>query len=146
MSHRLLRSSLNLPFSPSSSDDYKFFMINSSSSQTLLQTPLLNQQHHNHPHDQPSPTHSRSYVSLHHPQQQNLLNNMMMTGDAPPASYHPTDCVEMSDVIAGPSEAGASTSDGQGEHYIYVTYPPELKRRLLERYATLPPRSSGELY
>lgn len=23
---------------------------------------------------------------------------------------------------------------GQSEHYIYVTYPPELKRRLLERY------------
>lgn len=23
---------------------------------------------------------------------------------------------------------------GQNEHYIYVTYPPELKRRLLERY------------
>jgi hypothetical protein len=22
---------------------------------------------------------------------------------------------------------------GQNEHYIYVTYPPELKRRLLER-------------
>lgn len=24
---------------------------------------------------------------------------------------------------------------GQSEHYIYVTYPPDLKRRLLERYA-----------
>lgn len=23
---------------------------------------------------------------------------------------------------------------GQNEHYIYVTYPPDLKRRLLERY------------
>lgn len=25
---------------------------------------------------------------------------------------------------------------GQNEHYIYVTYPPDLKRRLLERYLT----------
>lgn len=25
---------------------------------------------------------------------------------------------------------------GQNEHYIYVTYPPELKRRLLERYVS----------
>jgi hypothetical protein len=23
---------------------------------------------------------------------------------------------------------------GQNEHYIYVTYPPDLKRRLIERY------------
>jgi hypothetical protein len=26
---------------------------------------------------------------------------------------------------------------GQNEHYIYVTYPPELKRRLLERYVSI---------
>lgn len=40
----------------------------------------------------------------------------------------------------GGSSAGAATGGGdfgelgQSEHYIYVTYPPELKRRLLERY------------
>lgn len=32
---------------------------------------------------------------------------------------------------ANPNEFGDL---GQSEHYIYVTYPPELKRRLLERY------------
>uniref|UniRef100_A0A182KEQ1 C2H2-type domain-containing protein n=1 Tax=Anopheles christyi TaxID=43041 RepID=A0A182KEQ1_9DIPT len=49
-------------------------------------------------------------------------------------------------VLAAASGAGGSSSGGptggsgdfgelgQSEHYIYVTYPPELKRRLLERY------------
>lgn len=39
---------------------------------------------------------------------------------------------------AGYSEEYYTVADlnelGQNEHYIYVTYPPELKRRLLERY------------
>lgn len=35
------------------------------------------------------------------------------------------------DFYANPTEIG---DVGQSEHYIYVTYPPELKRRLLERY------------
>lgn len=41
-------------------------------------------------------------------------------------------------VSTGYPEEFYSTQDfnelGQNEHYIYVTYPPELKRRLLERY------------
>lgn len=137
--------SLSLAFS---SDDYKFFMINSSSNQTLAAHQSLNPHHqqqlltpplHN---NQPSPTHSRSYVSLHHPQHQNMMNNNIMLAEKPlMTSYNPTDCLEMSDVIAGGgvSTAGtagnssAATVAGQ-EHYIYVTYPPELKRRLLERY------------
>uniref|UniRef100_A0A182MD73 Uncharacterized protein n=1 Tax=Anopheles culicifacies TaxID=139723 RepID=A0A182MD73_9DIPT len=39
---------------------------------------------------------------------------------------------------AGGSTVATGSGDfgelGQSEHYIYVTYPPELKRRLLERY------------
>lgn len=35
------------------------------------------------------------------------------------------------DFYANPGDVGDA---GQTEHYIYVTYPPELKRRLLERY------------
>lgn len=35
--------------------------------------------------------------------------------------------------MAGGAEFGEM---GQSEHYIYVTYPPELKRRLLERYGS----------
>jgi hypothetical protein len=38
---------------------------------------------------------------------------------------------------AQPSTSGTGgefSEVGQSEHYIYVTYPPELKRRLLERY------------
>lgn len=101
-------------------------MINSSSNQTLTL------------HDHPSPTHSRSYVSLHLPQQQNMMNNMMILPETPASSFHPTEVLEMSDVIAGSGGATVGTSAttagaGQSEHYIYVTYPPELKRRLLER-------------
>lgn len=103
-------------------------MINSSSSQTLAQ-PLhpLDDHHHS------SPAHSRGYVSLHHPQQQNLLNNMLVSEAAQGSSYNPTDCLEMSDVIAGDAGVGGGAAQSS-EHYIYVTYPPELKRRLLERY------------
>lgn len=40
--------------------------------------------------------------------------------------------------VQGYSEEFYTAADfseiGQSEHYIYVTYPPELKRRLLERY------------
>ena len=32
------------------------------------------------------------------------------------------------------TSGGEFSEVGQSEHYIYVTYPPELKRRLLERY------------
>lgn len=103
-------------------------MINSSSNQTLSL------------HDHPSPTHSRSYGSLH-PQQQNMLLNNMILPDGTPAaaSFNPTECLEMSDVIAGGGggatvgTTAAAAAAGQSEHYIYVTYPPELKRRLLER-------------
>lgn len=40
--------------------------------------------------------------------------------------------------IAGTTMAGTGEFSelGQSEHYIYVTYPPELKRRLLERYGS----------
>lgn len=99
-------------------------MTNSSSNQTLAQSLNMAQQQHLLNHEHPSPTHSRSYASLHHPQQQNMLNNMVLSEKVTATS---TDCLEMSDVI--PAAAA-----GQSEHYIYVTYPPELKRRLLERY------------
>uniref|UniRef100_A0AAG5DCM8 C2H2-type domain-containing protein n=1 Tax=Anopheles atroparvus TaxID=41427 RepID=A0AAG5DCM8_ANOAO len=37
--------------------------------------------------------------------------------------------------VAGTAGGGGEFGElGQSEHYIYVTYPPELKRRLLERY------------
>lgn len=119
-----------------SSDDYKFFMINSSSNQALAQGQVINHQEH------PSPTHSRSYVSLHHPQQQqNMLNNIMMseTPISISSHYNPTECLEMSEVVAagggvsGVGAAAGAPAQGQSEHYIYVTYPPELKRKLLER-------------
>lgn len=70
------------------------------------------------------------------PGQQNLLlnNNMnMVMSDTPMSSYSPTDCLEMSDVISGGEPNGGQTIGVTNEHYIYVTYPPELKRRLLER-------------
>lgn len=68
-----------------------------------------------------------------------LLNNMILPDGTPAASFNPTECLEMSDVIAGGGggatvgTTAAAAAAGQSEHYIYVTYPPELKRRLLER-------------
>lgn len=90
-------------WSDNRSDDYKFFMTNSSSSQALA-----------------SPTHSRTYSSATH----QLLNNA-----------HPSEDFYSTGSIGQVGGGYAMDELGQhSEHYIYVTYPPELKRRLLERY------------
>lgn len=61
----------------------------------------------------------------------------MMLAETP---CNPTDCLDMNEVAnvaqtgaGGVGGGGAGAVAGQSEHYIYVTYPPELKRRLLER-------------
>lgn len=60
--------------------------------------------------------------------------NMVLSEKVAATSFNSTDCLEMSDVIPGGVSAATTAAAGQSEHYIYVTYPPELKRRLLERY------------
>lgn len=53
------------------------------------------------------------------------VNQMPTSRSTTPAGYPPDD----------PYYTAQDYNDlGQSEHYIYVTYPPELKRRLLERY------------
>lgn len=117
----------------SSSDDYKYFMMNSTSSQALA--------HHLHQQDHPSPTHTRSYLggqSAMQAQQQNLFNNMIMADNGPygvaPSYPNPTDCLDLNSIPTTSTATNSGVATGQNEHYIYVTYPPELKRRLLERY------------
>lgn len=39
--------------------------------------------------------------------------------------------------VANVAQTGGGAVAGQSEHYIYVTYPPELKRRLLERFGII---------
>lgn len=73
------------------------------------------------------------HQALHHPPpgQMSSINANVQSN----ASNVSTGSVAMS---TGYPEEFYSTQDfselGQNEHYIYVTYPPELKRRLLERY------------
>lgn len=49
---------------------------------------------------------------------------------------NPTDCLDMNEV-ANVAQTGGGAVAGPSEHYIYVTYPPELKRRLLERFGII---------
>lgn len=68
-------------------------------------------------------------------QQQNLFNNLILTDNHNNDGLYgpnPTDCLDINSATTTASSGGAAA--GQSEHYIYVTYPPELKRRLLERY------------
>lgn len=91
-------------------------------------TPLLHtaqqhpQSHHHHHtmlmgHNNPSQSMSNIPVSV-------AVNPMPTSRSTTPASGYPDEFYAAHDF----------NDLSQSEHYIYVTYPPELKRRLLERY------------
>jgi hypothetical protein len=93
----------------------------------------------------------QSTQNIYHPQQPSTSTSMVQqqVGGAGSGlvSHHPSlssSNVNISNVDHQLSQHGYSEEFftpnaemnelGQSEHYIYVTYPPELKKRLLERY------------
>lgn len=87
-------------------------------------TPIMHNPHHLHPHHQPHFGSAASASMSNLPVSVNV-NQMPTSRSTTPAGPPPDD----------PFYAAQDFNDlGQSEHYIYVTYPPELKRRLLERY------------
>lgn len=98
--------------------------------------PSASSQHTSHS----SPSHHQHLNIItsgnYHVQQQHAT---IPTATIPPAHHlQAVDIANPSNVSTSYSEELYSAADfgevGQSEHYIYVTYPPELKRRLLERY------------
>lgn len=75
--------------------------------------PAINYHHQTMQHQQHGPMSSTSANA-----QPNVEGNVTLSTGYPEEFYSTQDFNEL----------------GQNEHYIYVTYPPELKRRLLERY------------
>lgn len=83
----------------------------------------FHQQLHHHP------TSSHNLTTGSSIQHQNILNQQQAASGS--SGIYSDDYA----AAAAANNMGAEYGDlGQSEHYIYVTYPPELKRRLLERY------------
>lgn len=83
---------------------------------------------HQNLHHHPSGSHNQTTVSSI--QHQNILNQQQAASGS--SGIYSDDYAA---AAAAANNMGAEYGDlGQSEHYIYVTYPPELKRRLLERY------------
>lgn len=101
------------------------------SSAGYIQASHMSPTHHmQHPHLNPAISY---HQALHHQQPSQLSSvNANAQSNASNAS------AGSAALSTGCPEEFYSAQDfnelGQNEHYIYVTYPPELKRRLLERY------------
>lgn len=99
-----------------SSDDHGMGSMSSNYFQSSHMSPTHHMSHqHYHP-----PTHMHT-AQLAVPSQANLSASSNTLSTSSTSGY--------------PEEFYAANDfNEQSEHYIYVTYPPELKRRLLERY------------
>lgn len=80
---------------------------------------------HQNLHYHPSGSQNQSVSSIQH---QNILNQQHAASGS--SGIYSDDYAA---AAAAANNMGAEYGE-QSEHYIYVTYPPELKRRLLERY------------
>lgn len=101
---------------------------------------------HHHIHDQPayhqshynSGTITPSLHTTHSQSHQMGHNNPSASMSNVSVSVNPTPSSRSTTPAGGYSDEFYTAHDfnemSQSEHYIYVTYPPELKRRLLERY------------
>lgn len=122
-----------------SSDDHS----NSTSASSVynMHTGHMSPTHHLHHHQH----HQHSNAAINYQSHAQLLqqshltaSGSAMTSIAPMTTTTTTATVNpMPNATNYPEEFYAAhdfSELGQSEHYIYVTYPPELKRRLLERY------------
>lgn len=99
-----------------------------------IQSSHMSPMHHmQHQHLNPTISY---HQAMHHQQPGQMSSSSVAANAQSNVSNASAGSVAMS--TGGYPEEFYSTQDfnelGQNEHYIYVTYPPELKHRLLERY------------